>query len=75
METENLIDNSRAKLTKKKANLICANSIADSQTGFGVDTNRVTLITQDEVRELPLCSKEETADLILNSVTDIISHL
>ena len=75
METENLIDNSRAKLTKKKADLICANSIADSQTGFGVDTNRVTLITQDEVRELPLCSKEETADLILNSVTDIISHL
>ena len=75
METENLIDNSRAKLTKKKADLICANSIADSQTGFGVDTNRVTLITQDEVHELPLCSKEETAELILNSIDDIINQL
>ena len=75
METENLIDNSRAKLTKKKADLICANSIADSRTGFGVDTNRVTLITQDEVNELPLCSKEETADLILDSIDDIINQL
>ncbi len=72
METENLIENSRAKLAKKKADLICANSIADSQTGFGVDTNRVTLITHDEVSELPLCSKEETADLILNRIADII---
>lgn len=74
METENLIDNSRAKLTKKKADLICANSIADSQTGFGVDTNRVTLITQDEVHELPLCSKEKTADLILTNVADLINN-
>ena len=68
METENLIENSRAKLTKKKADMICANSIADSRTGFGVDTNRVTLITQDAVSELPLCSKEETADLILDAI-------
>ena len=75
METENLIENSRAKLTKKKADLVCANSIVGNQTGFGVDTNRVTLITPDEVRELPLCSKEETADLTLNSITDIMSQL
>ena len=68
METENLIENSRAKLTKKKADMICANSIADSRTGFGVDTNRVTLITHDAVSELPLCSKEETADLILDAI-------
>ena len=66
METENLIENSRAKLTKKNADLICANSISKNKTGFAVDTNQVTLITQDEVKELPLCSKEETADLILD---------
>ena len=68
METENLIENSRAKLTNKNADLICANSIASAQTGFAVDTNKVTLITQQEVTELPLCSKEETADLILNKI-------
>jgi len=68
METENLIENSRAKLMTKNADLICANSIASAQTGFAVDTNKVTLITQQEVTDLPLCSKEETADLILDKV-------
>ena len=70
METEHLIDNSRQKLEKKNADLICANSIADNNTGFGVDTNRVTLITRQEVRELPLCTKEETADLILDYIEE-----
>lgn len=68
METENLIENSRAKLTKKNADLICANTIAKGVTGFAVDTNQVTLISQSIVKELPLCSKEETADLILNEI-------
>ena len=71
METENLIDNSRAKLTKKHADLICANSISGNTTGFAVDTNQVTLITQDEVKELPLCSKEETADKILDYIVTL----
>ena len=68
METENLLENSRAKLVKKNADLICANSIVEAQTGFGVDTNRVTLIAANEVKELPLCSKEETADAILSYI-------
>ena len=68
METENLIENSRAKLLKKNVDLICANSITGGNTGFAVDTNQVTLITKDEVRELPLCSKEETADKILDYI-------
>ena len=68
METENRIENSREKLTKKHADLICANPIASSQTGFAVDTNQVTLISQQEVKELPLCSKEQTADLILDQL-------
>ena len=70
METEHLIDNSRQKLEKKNADLICANSIADNNTGFGVDTNRVTLITRQGVKELPLCTKEETADLILDYIEE-----
>ena len=71
METENLIDNSRAKLTKKHADLICANSISGNTTGFAVDTNQVTLITNNEVKELPLCSKEETADKILDYIVKL----
>ena len=71
METENLIENSRAKLDKKHADMICANSIAEGNTGFAVDTNQVTLITQDEVKELPLCSKEETADKILDYIVTL----
>ena len=74
METENLIENSRRKLTKKHADLICANSIASEQTGFAVDTNKVTLITRENVTELPLCTKEETADLILDSIKDYIKN-
>ena len=68
METEDLIENSRAKLDKKHADMICANSIADGNTGFAVDTNKVTIITNYAVTELPLCSKEETADKILSHI-------
>ncbi len=71
METENLIENSRTKLDKKHADMICANSIAEGNTGFAVDTNQVTLITQHEAKELPLCSKEETADKILDFIATL----
>jgi len=71
METENLIENSRAKLTKKNADFICANSISSDKTGFAVDTNKVTLISQTETVELPLCSKEETADKILDYIIKV----
>lgn len=71
METENLIENSRRKLEKKNADMICANSISHTEqgaTGFAVDTNKVTIITRDIMKELPLCSKEETADMILTEL-------
>lgn len=73
METENLIENSRRKLEKKNADMICANSISragegEEATGFAVDTNKVTIITRDGMKELPLCSKEETADMILTEL-------
>lgn len=71
METDHLIENSQAKLQKKNVDLICANSISTDKTGFGVDTNKVTLIFKDKVEELPLCSKEDTADMILDHIIQL----
>ena len=67
METENMLENSRAKLTKKNVDMICANNLKVAGAGFGVDTNIITLITKDGVKELPLLSKEEAANEILNA--------
>ncbi len=66
METQNLVENSRAKLLKKNADMICANNLKESGAGFGVDTNRITLITKDETAELPLQSKASVANAILD---------
>lgn len=68
METENVIENSRKKLEKKKADMIVANSLKTEDSGFGVDTNIVTMISKDEMIELPLMSKEETAANILDVI-------
>jgi phosphopantothenoylcysteine decarboxylase/phosphopantothenate--cysteine ligase len=67
METENLIENSRKKLTSKNADIICANTIAEGRSGFQCNTNEITIITPTAVTSLPLCSKEETADKILDA--------
>ncbi len=66
METENMLENSRAKLTKKNVDMICANNLKVAGAGFGVDTNVITLITQDNCVELPLQSKESAANSILD---------
>ncbi len=66
METENLMENSRAKLTKKNVDMICANSLKVEGAGFGVDTNVITLITANDTTELPLQSKESAAHAILD---------
>lgn len=68
METENLLDNSREKLLKKNVDMICANSIVTEGMGFGTDTNQVWVITGEGVRQLPLCSKEQTANAILDAI-------
>lgn len=68
METENLLENSRKKLMKKHADLIAANSLCQEGAGFGTDTNQVTLISREGERVLPLLSKEDTAQEILNEV-------
>lgn len=71
METENLTGNSRAKLEKKNLDMIVANSLKTEGAGFQGDTNQVTLITRNEEIPLPLLSKEETANLILNKVLEL----
>ena len=59
-------ENSRAKLTKKNVDMICANNLKQSGAGFGVDTNIITLITKDDTMELPLLSKEDAACAIID---------
>jgi phosphopantothenoylcysteine decarboxylase/phosphopantothenate--cysteine ligase len=68
METENLLQNSAAKLEKKHLDLIAANNLKVAGAGFGVDTNVVTLIAPDGARELPLMSKAAVADAILDEI-------
>lgn len=72
METENMIQNSRAKLEKKNVDMICANNLKQSGAGFGVDTNVITLITADNTVELPLLSKDDAANAILNKAVALL---
>ena len=68
METQNMIENSRKKLLKKKADMIVANNLKQEGAGFGADTNIVTFITADDVEEMPIMSKEEVAFLLLKKI-------
>ena len=68
METENMIENSKAKLTKKNLDMIAANNVKVDGAGFGVDTNVLTLITSDSCTELPLMSKAQAADALLDEI-------
>ena len=68
METENLVENSRQKLEKKNCDMIAANSIKQSGAGFKTDTNVITLITEDNIKELPLMSKYDAANNILDEL-------
>ncbi|RGD63695.1 bifunctional phosphopantothenoylcysteine decarboxylase/phosphopantothenate--cysteine ligase CoaBC [Lachnospiraceae bacterium OF09-6] len=68
METENMIGNSRAKLQKKNLDMVAANNVKVDGAGFQGDTNVMTLITQDQEIALPLMSKEEAANKILDII-------
>jgi len=68
METANMIENSRAKLVKKKVDMIAANNLKQAGAGFGTDTNVLTLITADGEKELPMASKREEADMLLDEI-------
>lgn len=74
METENLIENSRKKLIKKNVDMIAANNVKVAGAGFATDTNIVTLITADQILELPLMNKSEVADRIFDHILNIQKH-
>jgi phosphopantothenoylcysteine decarboxylase / phosphopantothenate---cysteine ligase len=73
-ESQDLIANARKKLEKKKLDLIVANDITAANCGFGSDTNQVVLIGKDLMPEsLPLLSKREVADRILDRVSRLLN--
>jgi phosphopantothenoylcysteine decarboxylase/phosphopantothenate--cysteine ligase len=72
METENMLENSRAKLAKKKVDMIVANNLKVTGAGFGTDTNVVTIITKDGCRELSIMSKADVAAAIVSEILEKI---
>ncbi|GFO86810.1 bifunctional phosphopantothenoylcysteine decarboxylase/phosphopantothenate--cysteine ligase CoaBC [Anaerostipes butyraticus] len=68
METQNMLENSRAKLKKKNIDMIVANNLKEKGAGFGTETNVVTFITEKEEAELPIMSKDEVADQLLDFI-------
>lgn len=70
METENLLENSRKKLQKKNLDLIVANNLKEQGAGFGTDTNIVTLISPTDTASLPILSKDEVAESLLDYILE-----
>lgn len=68
METSNVLENSRKKLDKKHVDMIAANNLKQTGAGFGTDTNILTLITRDSVKELPIMTKEEAANGLVDEL-------
>ena len=68
METQNMLENSRAKLEKKNLDMIVANNLKVAGAGFGTDTNIVTMITKEDEIELEIMSKDEVAKCILDKI-------
>lgn len=68
METENMLENSRAKLKKKYIDMIVANNLKVAGAGFGTDTNVVTLITAEKETELEMMTKEQVAERLLDEI-------
>ena len=72
METQNMISNSRAKLEKKNLDMVAANNVKETGAGFQGDTNVLTLITQKEETSLPLMSKEDAANKLLDKILELM---
>ncbi|HKP86216.1 MAG TPA: phosphopantothenoylcysteine decarboxylase, partial [Blastocatellia bacterium] len=70
-ETENVVPNAKKKLQSKNADLIVANDVSASDSGFDVETNRVILITSADAVELPLLTKRQTAERIIEAALKI----
>ncbi|GFI50516.1 coenzyme A biosynthesis bifunctional protein CoaBC [Lachnospiraceae bacterium] len=71
METENMLENSKKKLRSKNLDLIVANNLKEQGAGFETDTNIVTIITPDEVTELPIMDKEAVAFHLLDKILSL----
>ena len=74
METQNLIENAKAKLEAKNADMIVANSLRTEGAGFGTATNVATLIKPEELKQLPIMSKDELAEIILDEAIKSIKR-
>ncbi len=74
METQNMLENSKAKLVKKNLDMIAANNLKVRGAGFETDTNVITLITPDSVTELELMSKDDAALAILDKIVYYLSR-
>ena len=73
-ETQNLVSNAKVKVGSKNLDLIVANDVTDPDSGFGIDTNKVTLIDRDlNVEELPVLTKYEVGHRILDRVSKLLS--
>lgn len=72
METENMLENSQAKLVKKNVDMIVANNLKVEGAGFGTDTNVVTLITKDGFTELPIMSKLDIAHAVIDKALTLL---
>jgi len=74
-ETESLVANARDKLSRKRLDLIVANNVSSDDSGFSVDTNRVTLIdSAGKADELPLLQKQEVAEIIIDRLMGLIKR-
>lgn len=71
METENLLDNSKKKLQAKNCDMIIANNLNDKGAGFGIDTNKITMITEYSADEFDVMTKKEVAIEILNKTLEM----
>ena len=71
METQNLIDNAKAKLVKKNADIIVANCLKEEGAGFKGDTNKVTFLTKDNIEKKELMSKDEVSEILLDKLLEI----
>ncbi len=71
METSDLIENSRKKLTTKNCDMIIANNLNDDGAGFGVDTNKISIITKDKTQSLDVLPKKQVAIEVLNKALEI----
>ena len=74
METEHMLENSRAKLEKKHLDMIIANNLKVSGAGFGTDTNVITMITKEEEIALDIMTKAEAAERILDKILSVKKH-